>query len=484
MQSPDETFDAVIIGSGPNGLAAAAALAREGHSVAVLEAADSIGGGTRTAELTLPGFHHDFCSGAHPMGILSPFFRQLSLERYGLEWAQGGASVAHPMDDGPAVMLWRSIEKTADGLGADGRRYRRILEPLLKNPHGLLADAMGPLGIPEHPLLLARFGAMAMWPATTFAERAFKEDAAKALFAGCAAHSILPLSHAMTSALGLMFALTGHVEDWPVARGGSIAIARALAAYVEERGGTIRTGVRVETTADLPAARVYLFDTDPQQLARIAEPVLPGRYKKRLLRYRYGPGVFKVDWALDGPIPWSDPNCLEASTVHVGGTINEIAASEHAMWHGKTSDRPFVLVVQQSMLDSSRAPEGKHTGYAYCHVPHASPVDMTEAIESQIERFAPGFRDLISARHATGTAEFAAYNANYLGGAITGGVADLRQLFTRPVARLDPYSTPNPRVFLCSASTPPGGGVHGMCGYHAARSAMRRIGSHAPAKLG
>jgi phytoene dehydrogenase-like protein len=415
------------------------------------------------------------------MGILSPFFRELPLDKYGLEWVQGGASVAHPLDDRPAVMLWRSIEKTAEGLDIDGRRYRRIFEPFLKNPHGLLADAMGPLGIPKHPLLLARFGAMAMWPATTFAERAFKEDAAKALFAGCAAHSILPLSHAMTSAMGLMFALTGHVEDWPVARGGSMAIARALAAYVEDLGGTIRTGVRVESAENLPAARAYLFDTDPQQLAQIAGAVLPGSYKKRLLRYRYGPGVFKVDWALDGPIPWSDPNCLEASTVHVGGTMAEIAASEHAMWHGKISERPFVLVVQQSMLDSSRAPEGKHTGYAYCHVPHASPADMTEPIEAQIERFAPGFRDLILARHTTGTKEFAAYNPNYLGGAITGGVADIGQMFTRPVARFDPYSTPNPRVFLCSASTPPGGGVHGMCGYHAARSAMRTIAKCASA---
>jgi phytoene dehydrogenase-like protein len=303
------------------------------------------------------------------------------------------------------------------------------------------------------------------------------------LFAGCAAHSILPLSQPMTSALGLLFSLTAHIEDWPVARGGSSAITLALASYFKELGGTIRTGVRVRSGTDLPMAKVFLFDTDPRQLADIAGNVLPERYKRRLRRYRYGPGAFKVDWALDGPIPWSDPDCLEASTVHVGGTLAEIAASESAMWRGAHTDRPFVLVVQQSMFDSTRAPEGKHTGYAYCHVPHGSQTDMTLPIETQIERFAPGFRDLILARHTTAPKDFEAYNPNYVGGAITGGAADVGQLFTRPVARLDPYSTPNPRVFICSASTPPGGGVHGMCGYHAAQSALRRIDDHATGRL-
>lgn len=473
----DGTFDAAVIGAGPNGLAAAVALARAGASVVVLEGRDSIGGGTRTAELTLPGFLHDVCSGAHPMGILSPFFRQLPLAEHGLEWVRAGASVAHPLGDAPAVMLWRDLQRTAEGLGRDGRNYRRLVAPLLADPHALLADVMGPLGWPRRPLQMARFGALALWPATWLARAAFRDVPAAALFAGCSAHSILPLNHAMTSALGLLFAVTGHVEEWPVARGGSATITQALASYLTTLGGVIHTGVPVGSITDLPAARVFLFDTDPAQLERIAAPVLPAGYRRRLRRFRYGPGVFKVDWALDGPIPWSDPNCLQASTVHVGGTMAEIAVSEAAMWRGEHPQRPFVLVVQQSQFDPTRAPEGKHTGYAYCHVPHASTFDMTERIEAQIERFAPGFRELILARSVMGPAAFQRENPNYVGGAITGGVADIWQMFTRPVARLDPYSTPNPRLFICSASTPPGGGVHGMCGYHAAQSALRRLES-------
>jgi phytoene dehydrogenase-like protein len=381
-------------------------------------------------------------------------------------------------------MFWRSLDRTCIGLGRDGHVYRRMVSLFLKNPHGLLRDAMGPLGAPHHPLLLAGFGALALWPATWLGNIAFRGATAKALFAGCAAHSILPLSHFMTSALSLMFAVTAHVVEWPVARGGSIRITQALANYLRELGGVVRTGTLVRCLADLPAARVFLFDTDPQQLARICGPVLPERYVRRLRRYRFGPGVFKLDWALDGPIPWTDPNCLQASTVHVGGTMAEIAASEAAMWGGEHHERPFVLVVQQSLFDPSRAPEGKHTGYAYCHVPHGSRFDMTDRVEAQIERFAPGFRDRILARHAMTTADFERENPNYVGGAITGGVADLRQMFARPVARLDPYSTPNPRIFLCSASTPPGGGVHGMCGYHAAQSAMTALDKLPRARLG
>ena len=483
MSELDGTYDAVVVGAGPNGLAAAIVLARAGASVLVLEAADSIGGGTRSAELTLPGFVHDVCSAAHPMGVLSPFFRQLPLARHGLEWIRPGASVAHPLDDQPAAMLWRSLDRTSAGLGGDGAAYRRLVAPFLDDPHGLLGDALGPLAIPSQPLLLARFGALAAWPATWLANAAFRGEAARALFAGCAAHSILPLSRCMTSALGLMFAITAHVEDWPVVRGGSIGIARALASHLAELGGVIRTQARVRSAADLPAARVFLFDTDPLQLALICAAVLPDRYLRRLRRFRFGPGVFKLDWALDGPIPWADPNCLQASTVHVGGTLAEIAVSEAAMWRGEHAERPFVLVVQQSLFDATRAPAGKHTGYAYCHVPHASTVDMTGRIEAQIERFAPGFRERILARSAMTTAAFERDNPNYVGGAITGGAADIRQLFTRPVARLDPYATPHPRVFLCSASTPPGGGVHGMCGYHAAHSALRRLERQPPARL-
>ena len=449
----------------------------------VLEAADDIGGGTRTAELTLPGFHHDVCSAVHTTGILSPFFRSLPLDEHGLEWIVPRASVAHPLDDQPAVMLWQSLEETCAGLGADATSYRDLIAPFLDNPNGFFSDALGPLSWPKHAGMFVRFGLNAMWPAASFANWRFQQSRAKALFAGCAGHSVLPLDKMFTAALGLIFSIAGHVEPWPVASGGSQAIARALGSLLRELGGEIRTGVLVTSPADLPAARVYLFDTSPAELASIAESALPSGYRRRLGRYRYGPGAFKLDWALDGSIPWRDANCREASTVHLGGTLEEIAAGEAAMFRGEHPERPYVLLCQQSELDPSRAPEGKHTGYAYCHVPGGSTVDMTEAIENQVERFAPGFKDRILARHPMNTHDFHRYNPNYVGGAITGGVADVFQLFTRPVARLDPYTTPNPRVFICSASTPPGGGVHGMCGYHAAQSALRRLERLEPAPL-
>ncbi len=475
MERADETFDAVVVGSGPNGLAAAVELARAGASVLVLEGAGTIGGGTRTAELTLPGFRHDVCSGVHTMGIVSPFFRELPLEDHGLVWLQGGASVAHPLDDGPAVMLWRSLEQTAEQLGRDARAYRRLVEPFLRDPHALLRDGLGPLRWPSRPLQFARFGMTGFWPSTWLGSVVFREAPARALLAGCAAHSILPLSHLLTSAMALMFLVVGHVEPWPVARGGSAAITDALASYLRSLGGVVRTGRWVRSAADLPPARAYLFDTDPHQLARIVGDALPAGYRRRLERYRMGPGVFKVDWALDGPIPWKDATCLEASTVHVSGTMEETAASEAAMFRGREPERPFLIVLQQSQIDATRAPDGRHTGYAYCHVPSGSTFDMTDRIEAQIERFAPGFRERILARHGTSTAELERENPNYVGGAITGGMADVTQFFTRPVVRADPYATPHPRVFLCSGSTPPGGGVHGMCGHHAARSVLRRL---------
>lgn len=474
--------DAVIVGSGPNGLAAAVHLVQAGASVVVLEAAPEIGGGTRSGELTLPGFVHDRCSAVHPMAILSPWFRRLALADHGLRWIQPPVSAAHPLDDEPAVLLRRSVPDTAAELDGDARAYRRLVEPFLANPHGLFGDTLGPLGLPRHPLLLVRFGLRALRSAKGLARR-FAGPRARALLAGCAGHAILPLERAVSGAIALTFLIAGHVEPWPVAAGGSHAIARALAGLVRASGGRIETGIRVRSLADLPPARVYLFDTSPAQLAAIAEPVLPARYLRRLRRYRYGPGVFKLDWALDGAIPWRDPRCLEASTVHVGGSLEQLAAAEAAVWRGEHPERPFVMVCQQSQFDPTRAPPGKHTGYAYCHVPPGSTVDVSGQIERQIERFAPGFRDRILARHVTTPADLERDNPNYVGGAITGGVADLFQLFTRPVARLDPYSTPNPRVFLCSASTPPGGGVHGMCGYHAARAARRRIARFPAAPL-
>ena len=483
MSEHRETFDAVVIGSGPNGLSAAITMAQGGATVLVLEAADEIGGGTRTADLTLPGFHHDVCSAVHTTGILSPFFRSLPLEDHGLRWIVPKASVAHPLDDQPAVMMWQSVEQTSDELGADASSYRTLVTPFLEHADGFFGDVLGPLGWPEHPRAFLRFGLRAMWPATTFARWRYQQSRARALFAGCAGHSILPLSQPFTAALGLIFSIAGHVEAWPVAAGGSSAIPRALGSILEQLGGQIRTGVRVVSAAELPDARIYLFDTSPDQLASIAGDALPRGYRRRLGRYRYGPGAFKLDWALDGPIPWRDPRCREASTIHLGGTLEEIAASEAAMFRGRHPERPYVLLCQQSELDPSRAPEGKHTGYAYCHVPGGSSVDMTEAIERQVERFAPGFKDRILGRHAMNALDFQQYNPNYVGGAITGGVADIFQLFTRPVARLDPYSTPNPRIFICSASTPPGGGVHGMCGYHAAKSALKRIDGLEPAPL-
>ncbi|MGB8331166.1 MAG: NAD(P)/FAD-dependent oxidoreductase [Polyangiales bacterium] len=483
MSEYRESFDAVVVGSGPNGLSAAVALAQSGASVLVLEAAEEIGGGTRTAELTLPGFAHDVCSAVHTTGILSPFFRSLPLEQHGLRWIVPRASVAHPLDEQPAVIMWRSLEQTCAGLGADGSAYQNLIAPFLDDPQGFFGDVLGPLAWPRHPGMFLRFGLCAIWPATTFANWRFQQSRATALFAGCAAHAILPLDKMFTAALGLIFSIAGHVEPWPVAAGGSQAIPRALGGLLRELGGEIRTGVRVTSAADLPAARVYVFDTSPDQLASIAEEALPGRYRRRLGRYRYGPGAFKLDWALDGPIPWRDPDCLEASTVHLGGSLEEIAAGEAAMFRGKHPERPYVLLCQQSQLDPSRAPEGQHTGYAYCHVPGGSTVDMTGVIENQVERFAPGFKDRILYRHAMNTEDFFRYNPNYVGGAITGGVADVFQLFARPVARLDPYTTPNPRVFLCSASTPPGGGVHGMCGYHAAQRALERMAKFEPVPL-
>lgn len=473
------SLDAVVVGSGPNGLAAAVELARNGASVLVLEAAATIGGGTRTAELTLPGFRHDVCSTGHPLAILSPYLSKLPLAEHGLTWIQPPASVAHPLDGQPAVILRKSIDATAAELRPDTAAYRRLLGPLVHHADDLIAEILGPAHLPRHPLRLARFGMPGLLPATVLGRTWFRGERARALLAGCAAHSILPLTRPVSAAVGLLFLLAGHVETWPIAQGGSSAITSALAGYLLSLGGQIETGKPVRALADLPASRVVLFDTSPNQLATVAEPVLPHDYVRRLRRYRYGPGIFKIDWALDGPIPWTDPACLDSATVHLGGTLDEIASSEADVWRDRHPERPFMLLVQSSLFDAGRAPAGKHTGWAYCHVPAGSTVDRTDVLERQVERFAPGFRDRILARHVMNTADLEEYNANNVGGAITGGVTDLGQLFTRPVARANPYSTPNPDVFICSASTPPGGGVHGMCGYHAARTALRRLAAPA-----
>lgn len=468
-------LDVVVVGSGPNGLSAAIACARAGASVLVIEASPTIGGGMRTAELTLPGFRHDVCSAVHPFGILSPYWRTLPLAEHGLRWVQGAASVAHPLDDGPAVLLRRSVEETSRELGEDAQAWRRFVAPFAKRPHALLADLLGPLRLPRHPFRMLRFGLSAMRSVNGLARARFSGARARALYAGCAAHGILPFDIAFGAGIGILFSSIAHIEQWPVAAGGSQAIADALASYLRELGGRIETGRRVARLADLPPARAYLLDTDPRQLATIAGDALPARYLRRLGRYRYGPGVFKVDWALDGPIPWADPRCLEASTVHLGGTLEEIGAGERAAWDGEHVERPFVLLCQQSQLDPSRAPPGRHTGYAYCHVPAGSPRDVSDLVEAQVERFAPGFRDRILARKTWGPADLERYNANYVGGAITGGAADFGQLFARPVSWWSPYRTPHRQIFLCSASTPPGGGVHGMCGYFAAQSALERL---------
>jgi len=467
-------YDACVIGSGINGLTAAAVLADAGHSVLVVEAGEELGGGMRTAELTLPGFRHDICSSAHPMGILSPYLKTLPLEEHGLRWVLPPASVAHPLQDGPSVMLTESVDDTARALGEDADAYRRLVAPFVGNAEGLLSDALAPIGVPSHPWTFLRFGLLGLRSAVGIARR-FRQPRARALLAGCAAHSILPLDRLLTGGLGVLFAVTGHVKPWPVVEGGTQQLARAMVAYLETRGVTFTTGQRVGGLGELPRCRAVLFDTNPGQLASIAGDALPQGYRRRLGRYRYGPGVFKLDWALDGPIPWRDPQTLDASTVHLGGTLEEIAAAEAAVWRGEHPERPFMMVVQQSQFDRTRAPAGKHTGYAYCHVPSGSTVDLTDVMEAQLERFAPGFRDRVLARHTMNTEDYAAHNANYVGGAITGGVADLPQAFLRPVARLNPYTTPNPHLFLCSASTPPGGGVHGMCGYHAAVAVLKRL---------
>lgn len=466
-------YDAIVIGSGPNGLAAAITIAQAGHSVIVLEAKPTIGGGMRSAELTLPGFTHDICSAIHPLGIASPFFKALPLHAHALEWIQPQIPLAHPLDDGSAVVLERSVNETALRLGDDAEAYQRLFHPLTEKWDLLADDLLGPLRIPKHPLDMIQFGWLGMRSAQGLWQTFFTTSQAKSLFAGLSAHSILPLDKAITAAFGLILGTLGHAAGWPLPKGGSQAIANALASYLRSLGGKIETHTEVKSLKELPASRLILCDVTPKQLLQIAGEQLPAHYKNQLLRYRYGPGVFKIDWALSCPIPWKAHECLQAGTVHIGGTEDEIFTSEKTVWDNRPPDRPYVILAQQSLFDPSRAPAGKHTGWAYCHVPPGCEVDMTDRIESQIERFAPGFKDCILAKSTKSPQELHAYNANYIGGDINGGVQDICQLFTRPTIRWNPYSTPIKGLYICSSSTPPGGGVHGMCGYHAALAALQ-----------
>lgn len=467
-------LDAIVVGSGPNGLAAAIRLAEHGQRVRVYETHDQPGGGARSAALTLPGFIHDPGSAIHPLALASPWLRTLPLDRFGLEWVQPPAAVAHPFDDGTAALLYRSIGATAATLGQDACRWRRVFGPLATNAGPLLDEILAPLHLPRHPLMLGRFGIAALQAAIPFANRSFAGPRARALFAGMAAHSLLPLEEVATAAFGLVLGLLGHTVGWPFPRGGAQRITDALVAYLTALGGEVVTGVSVERLSDLPPARAWLFDTSAAALARIAGDALPESYRRSLRRFRNGPGVFKVDYALDGPAPWTAEGCRHAGTIHLGGSAEEIAASERAVGRGGHPDAPFVLAAQHTLFDPTRAPAGKHTLWAYCHVPNGSTVDMTDAVERQIERFAPGFRQRVLARHVMYPADIERLSANFVGGDINTGRPGLRQLFTRPVPRLNPYATPNPRIFICSAATPPGGGVHGMSGYHAANRFVSR----------
>jgi phytoene dehydrogenase-like protein len=473
--SSQHSYDAVVVGSGPNGLAAGIALAQKGVKTLIVEAKDSIGGGMRTQELTLPGYWHDVCSAVHPMAAMSPFMRALPLQDFGLEWVHPEVMLAHPLDGGRAAALWRDLGQTAEALGGrDGKRWRSLFAPHLPIAEALFKDLLGPLPLlPRHPIALARFGLGAMRSATGFARGNFESEEARALFAGNAAHSVLPLENAFTAAVTLALTLAGHSGGWPVAKGGSRSIAQAMASYFESLGGKIECNVEMRDVRDFAGAKAILFDTGPHAMARIAQARLPEGYRKRLLKFRYGPGVFKLDLAVSGPIPWTNELCRKAGTVHVGGTLEEIAHSERANAEGKIAEKPFVLLAQQSVCDPTRAPAGKHTVWAYAHVPGGSTEDVTERILGQIERFAPGFRDTILAKKAMNTQDFQAYNANNVGGDVIGGVMDLAQLFTRPVARWNPYTTPDKGIYICSSSTPPGGGVHGMSGYYAAQAALK-----------
>jgi phytoene dehydrogenase-like protein len=469
--------DVIVVGSGPNGLAAAVVLARKGLSVEVYEGAATPGGGCRTEELTLPGFRHDVCSAVHPLLIASPFFRDVDLETLGVKLCMPRVAFAHPLDGGRAAALVSSVDETAESLGSDAATYRRLLAPLVADIDKILPAVLAPLrSVPSHPLAMARFGMAGLLPAQRIAGR-FKTEEGRAILAGAAAHSMLPLNAPLTGSFGLLFMMVAHALGWPVVAGGTEHIVGALCAELESLGGRVTTDRWVTSLDELPEAKAIMLDVTPRQFVELAGDRLSGRSRRQLERFRYGPGVCKVDWALAGPVPWDAAACREAGTVHLCGTLEEVALSESEVNAGRHAERPFCLIAQPGIMDPSRAPEGRQTLWGYCHVPPGSSTDMTGAIEAQIERFAPGFKDLILARSTMTAVEMEAHNPNYIGGDINGGISNLRQTLLRPTARWNPYRTAVKGVYLCSASTPPGGGVHGMCGLGAARAALADLGT-------
>jgi phytoene dehydrogenase-like protein len=464
-------YDAVVVGSGPNGLVAAITMAQAGRRVLVIEAADEPGGGMRSSDIVGAGMVHDVCSAIHPLAVASPAIRALPLHEYGLEWIHPDVPLAHPLDGGRVALLDRSVDETAQGLGRDARAYRRLVHPLVRED--LVDTLLSPLSIPKAPIAGARYLRTGIFSADHVARARFETDEARALFAGLAGHSMLSLRAATTAGYGLMLGMLGHLVGWPMAKGGSQAIADALVALLRALGGDVECGHEVRSLAELPSAGAVLLDVGPRQFLRIAGDRVPARYRRALERFRYGPGVWKVDWALDGPVPWTNPDVARAATVHLGGTAAEVVAGEDDVQNGRNPERPYALFVQTSLFDRSRVPNGGETAWAYCHVPNGSTFDMTDRIEAQVERFAPGFRDRIVARHVMGPSAMEQHDANYIGGDINGGLTDLRQFIARPNLSPRPWVTPLEGVYLCSSSTPPGGGVHGMCGYHAARAALR-----------
>lgn len=473
MSASLSNFDAFVIGSGPNGLSAAIALAQQGLKVKVFEAKDSVGGGTRTLELTEPGFKHDICSAVHPTAVGSPFFSTLPLDKYGLEWIHPEFPIAHPLENSDAVITERSFENTLERFGSDSKNYRKLFKEFIDSWEFLSKDLFGSLRIPRHPLAMMRFGWYGMFSSNLLSNSFFNQERSKAYFSGLAAHSILPLENTFTASFGLILGTTVHSVGWPIAKGGSHSITKALAKHFESLDGEIELNSRIESLDEFPSDKPILFDLTPRQVITIADDRISTKLKNKLLNFNYGPGAYKIDFALSEPVPWLNEECKRAGTLHLGGTMEEISYSEKQVWEGIHPDKPYVLVSQPSVFDKSRAPENKHVLWSYCHVPNGSTENMKEQIIDQIERYAPGFRDIIISSSTMTAVDFEKYNPNYIGGDINGGAQNLKQLFGRPLLKWDPYKLPVDHLYICSSSTPPGGGVHGMCGFNAATSVLK-----------